>query len=69
VGQTLSYRDAEYSTNRPAASVPMLDWPSDLFGDNVCLTDLAAVDLLLQFDPAFLPFTQRNPECHAQIAA
>ena len=69
MGLPLSYLDAGNSTDKRAAGVPMLAWPSDLFSDNTSLVDLVAVDFPLLYDPALLPRTQQNPECYVQIAA
>ena len=69
MGQTHSFDDAEYGTIIPSVGVPTLDWPSDLFSDNVCPTDVAMVDFLLQCDPDFVADSYQNEQLHIQLAA
>jgi len=69
MGQTHSFDDAEHATITPAAGVPMLDWPSDLFSDNARLADLVAVDFLLQCDSEFMPHSHQSEELYVQLAA
>jgi hypothetical protein len=69
MGQANSFDDAENAVISPAASVPMLDWPSDLFSDDASLKDLVAVDFLMQCEPAFLPCAQQAEELDIQLAA
>jgi hypothetical protein len=46
--------DARTATTRRARtqpkSVPMLDWPSDLFSDNATVAELVETDFLMQCD-------------------
>jgi hypothetical protein len=67
--QTHSSDDAEYAAITPDGGVPMLDWPSGLFSDEVSMTQLVAVDFLLQCDPEFVPHSYQSPELYAQLAA
>ncbi len=69
MSQAQSFDDVGYAIVTPAAGVPMLDWPSDLFGDNASPADLEMVDFLLQCDPAFLPHAQRSEDLSIQLAA
>jgi hypothetical protein len=69
MGQTHKFDAAEYTTVTPAAGVPMLDWPSDLFGDNASLADLMTMDYPLQCDPAFLPHAHHSEGLCIQLAA
>lgn len=66
MGQSHSFDDAEHATTTPTTGVPMLDWPSDLFSDNISLTDLVTVDIAY---PGFLPPSQQIEEVCIQIAA
>ena len=49
--------------------LPTLDWPVDLFSDNVSLEELVTVDFLLQCDPSCGPLGRQDPEFYTQIAA
>ena len=69
MGQPKSFDDAENAIINPAAGVPMLDWPSDLFSDDASLKDLVTVDFLMQCEPAFLPHAQQPAELDIQLAA
>jgi hypothetical protein len=69
MGQVQSFDDAGYAIVTPAAGVPMLDWPRDLFSDNASPADLEMVDFLLQCDPAFLPHAQHSEDLSIQLAA
>jgi hypothetical protein len=69
MSQAHSIDDAEFASIKPAAAVPMLDWPSDLFSDDASLTDLVTVDFLLQCDPSFLPHIHQGRDQCIQLAA
>jgi hypothetical protein len=68
MGQANSF-DAENANITPAAGVPMLDWPSDLFSDEASLKELVTVDFLMPCAPAFLPHEQQPEELDIQLAA
>ena len=69
MGQAQTFDDVGYAIVTPAAGVPMLDWPSDLFSDNASPMDLAAVDIVQQCDPEFTPHPHQNHELYIQLAA
>lgn len=46
--------------------VPMLDWPSDLFSDNVSMAELVAEDFPVEWD---LSNGQHDPASYFQFAA
>jgi hypothetical protein len=68
MGQANSF-DAENAIITPAAGVPMLDWPSDLFSDEASLKELVTVDFLMPCAPAFLPHERQSEELDIQLAA
>jgi hypothetical protein len=69
MGRTLSFDDADHAAMTPAAGVPMLDWPSDLFSDNASATELVAVDFLQECDEEFMLDSHQSEEFYVQLAA
>ena len=49
---------------RPLSPVPMLDWPSDLFSDNVIMAETFPV----QFTASGTPFAQQDQAIHLWAA-
>jgi hypothetical protein len=49
------------------ARVPMLDWPTDLYGDNASLAEQVMVDFVLQCDPS--TFSQAPQQMDMLVAA
>jgi hypothetical protein len=54
---------------KPLVRVPMLDWPSDLFCDNMTVAELMAEDVSVRWDHSGPPHHQHLLQTHLKAAA